>query len=1051
VLWNNVPAGRSPLLAAISEAYLRPEADAVTRVLAPPPLSHEQRLRVHSRAAQLVRAVRSKGRQSGGLEAFLQEYDLASQEGVILMCLAEALLRIPDDHTADLLIQDKLSKADWSAHLGHSHSLFVNASTWSLLLTGRLVEVEREARERPQAWFKRFVARVGESVVRAAMRQAMRIMGQQFVMGETIGAALARSREETNARYRYSFDMLGEAALTRADADGYFRAYSDAIKALACADGAHAEAIAGPSLSIKLSALHPRYHPWQWERVHGELAAQLLALAQQAREAGIFVTWDAEESERLALSLELFEQVSLHPSLKGWDGLGLAVQAYQKRAPAVLEWLHDLAVRGARCIPLRLVKGAYWDSEIKRAQEQGWPDYPVYTRKHHTDSAYIACAARLLRSDGRFYPQFATHNAHTVAVILELAQANSHFEFQRLHGMGESLYEEIVGEDKLNVPCRVYAPVGGHRELLPYLVRRLLENGANTSFVNRLVDEEIPVEDIIADPLAAAQRTARQAHPRIPLPENLYGEARRNSTGLNLFDDATLRQLDQALSDALARQWVATSVVDGKPLRGSHATPVLDPSDRRRQVGIAYLADAQALQAALAAAAAGAPRWEATAADTRAGHLERAADLLEQHRHELMALLIREAGRSVVDAQAEVREAADFCRYYATLARRQFGEPQRLTGYTGESNELWLRGRGVFACISPWNFPLAIFTGQVAAALAAGNAVIAKPALQTPLIATRAVQLLHEAGIPGSALHLLLGQGDTLGKGLTTDPRIAGIAFTGSTTTARAINAALAGRDGPIIPFIAETGGQNAMIVDSSALIDQVILDVLQSAFNSAGQRCSALRVLFLQQDIAPRALQLLQGALAELRVGDPGRLCNDVGPVIDTAAREKLERHVQTLQQHARCIARAPLSAQCAHGNFFAPQAWALDDIARLQGEVFGPVLHVITYGAGQLDAVLDAIHGTGFGLTLGLHSRIEATADYVRQRAKVGNLYVNRNMIGAVVGVQPFGGENNSGTGPKAGGPHYLLRFAQERTVTVNTAAAGGNTTLLSLDSSA
>ena len=1047
-LWNTLPSPPAPLRTAVTCAYLQDESKALSALLSELRLDGAQEARIRACAMELVSAVRERGRQSGGLEAFLHEYDLSSQEGVALMCLAEALLRIPDDITADLLIEDKLGQADWAAHVGQSHSLFVNASTWGLMLTGRIVHIERETREQPEAWFKRLVGRTGESVVRSALRQAMRIMGHQFVMGETIEAALNRSRNGIHARYRHSFDMLGEAALTRDDAQRYFHAYSAAIDAVANRHRGQDPLRAEASLSIKLSALHPRYHPWHGDQLQQELMPTLISLAQRARDAGVPLTWDAEESERLELSLDLFAAVARHPSLRQWDGLGLAVQAYQKRAPAVIAWLSELATETKRRIPVRLVKGAYWDSEIKRAQEQGLDDYPVYTRKAFTDVAYMACAARLLRATERFYPQFATHNAHTVAYILEMApKERDAFEFQRLHGMGESLYGAMLDDSRYEVRCRVYAPVGGHRELLPYLVRRLLENGANTSFVNRLVDETVPVEEIVRDPREHTKAVKCKPHPRIPLPRDLHGEERRNAAGMNLYDAHALRGLATDLDAALAKTWSAGPIVGGHTVERGELHTLTRPADRRQRLGTVHLADAATVDAALAAAHAAHATWNAVPAAQRATLLERSADALEAHRSELIALIVAEAGRTVADAHSEVREAVDFCRYYAALARRQFGAPIRLAGYTGERNELWLQGRGVFACISPWNFPLAIFTGQIAAALAAGNTVIAKPALQTPLVAARAVSLLHAAGIPAEVLHLLPGHGDNVGSQLARDRRIAGIAFTGSTQTARRINSMLAERNGPIIPFIAETGGQNAMIADSSALADQVVTDAMHSAFNSAGQRCSALRVLLLQEEIAPRVTELLAGALAELKVGDPTLLHTDVGPLIDEGARRTLQMHIARLEVHGNLIGRAPLPQSAAHGTFLAPQAWGIDDIQFLDREVFGPILHVLTFRAGTLDEVLDTVHSTGFGLTMGLHTRIDGVIEAVRARARVGNLYVNRNMIGAVVGVQPFGGEGSSGTGPKAGGPHYLLRFATERVVTVNTAAAGGNTSLLAL----
>jgi RHH-type proline utilization regulon transcriptional repressor/proline dehydrogenase/delta 1-pyrroline-5-carboxylate dehydrogenase len=805
-----------------------------------------------------------------------------------------------------------------------------------------------------------------------------------------------------------------------------------------------------PGISIKLSALHPRYEMAQRDRVLHELFPALLDLAGQARDAGIGLTIDAEEADRLDLSLDLIERLALAPELAGWEGLGLAVQAYQKRALPLIDWLADLARRGARQLMVRLVKGAYWDSEIKRAQERGLDGYPVFTRKIATDVSYLACAQRMLAAGAAIYPQFATHNAHTVAAILELAGARRDWEFQRLHGMGEALYHEIVGTDRFDRPCRVYAPVGSHEDLLAYLVRRLLENGANTSFVNRLVDEREPVDKIVADPIAQLAALSDKPHPHIPLPRDLFQPARRNSRGIDLADPRALTALRDEFAAALAQPVSAAPIIGGIEQHGAE-TAVLDPSDRRRQVGTVVEASPAQVEAALARAVQAAPGWEATPAASRAAMLERAADLYEANRAALMALTVREGARTIPAALAELREACDYLRYYAARGRADFTAPERLPGPTGERNEIALHGRGVFACISPWNFPLAIFTGQIAAALAAGNAVIAKPAEQTPLVAATAIRHLLAAGIPGDVLHLLPGDGATIGGALPADPRIAGIAFTGSIETARTIARTLAERPGPIVPFIAETGGQNAMIVDSSALPEQVVADVLMSAFDSAGQRCSSLRLLYLQDDIADRLLAMLIGAAAVLRIGDPALLCTDIGPVIDESAREALQRHADRMSREGRLLHECVLGEHTAHGTFFAPRIFEIDGAARLTREVFGPILHVVRWKAERLDAVLGEIAATSYGLTLGVHSRLDDTVRRVVARLGVGNTYVNRNMIGAVVGAQPFGGEGLSGTGPKAGGPRYLHRFATERTLSIDTTAAGGNATLLALDDQA
>jgi RHH-type proline utilization regulon transcriptional repressor/proline dehydrogenase/delta 1-pyrroline-5-carboxylate dehydrogenase len=1031
-----------PLRHAIQTSYRNDEAEAVQRILAAAELPADVLDRIAARARALVVEVRKERVGKGGLDAFLHEYALSTQEGIALMCLAEALLRIPDSDTVDKLIRDKIGPVDWQRHLGASESLFVNASTWALMLTGRLV---REAPARDlRGTLSRFVARSGEPVVRQAVAAAMRILGRQFVMGRTIEEALERARGPEREGYRHSYDMLGEAARTAADARRYFDAYARAIAAIGQAAAGRPPHEA-PSVSVKLSALHPRYEMSQRARVMGELRPIIASLALLAKEVGIGFTIDAEESERLEPSLDLIEALALDEKLAGWNGLGLAIQAYQKRALPLVDWLADLARRSGRRLPVRLVKGAYWDSEIKRSQEKGLEGYPVYTRKMATDVSYLACARRLLAAGDAFYPQFATHNAQTAAAILELAGNRRDWEFQRLHGMGEALYAQIVGADKLDRPCRVYAPVGSHEDLLAYLVRRLLENGANTSFVNRIVDEKAPLDELVADPVARLRRVTPKPHPRIPLPAELYGRERRNSAGIDLSDPIRLARLERDLADSLRRPWRAAPIVGGVDLPGD-PRPALDPADRRRQVGEVVEADSRHVEEALTRAALGAPAWDATPVAERALILERAADLYETHRAELMALIIREGGRTIPDALSELREAVDFCRYYAARARGDLAAAV-LPGPTGERNVLSLHGRGVFACISPWNFPLAIFTGQIVAALAAGNAVIAKPAEQTPLVAARAVRLLHEAGVPVDALHLLPGDGATVGARLVADPRIAGVAFTGSTETARAINLALAQRTGPIVPFIAETGGQNALIVDSSALPEQVVADVLASSFNSAGQRCSALRVLCLQDDVAERTLTMLGGAMRELVIGDPLSIATDVGPVIDGEARQGLEQHVERMRREARMLVELPLPAGLEHGTYFAPRAVEIASLRQVEREVFGPVLHVRRWRRDRLEEVLDEVAATGYGLTLGIHSRIDETVEAVRRRLRVGNTYVNRNMIGAVVGVQPFGGEGLSGTGPKAGGPHYLYRFAAERTLSVDTTAAGGNASLLSL----
>lgn len=1054
LLSPELPPAPQALRAAITAAWLKDEAEHVRELLEQARLPAADQARVQALAADLVTRVRARAQDQGAIEAFMRQYDLGSEEGVLLMCVAEALLRIPDQDTADKLIRDKLGDADWKKHMGESDSILVNASTWGLMLTGKLVQINDLTRADVSGAFKRLIGRVGEPVIRLAVRQAMKIMGHQFVMGRTIGEALTRSKKGDNAHYRYSFDMLGEGALTMKDAQRYLDAYRQAIHAIGKhfaaqrQQGGGKDAVfAAPSISIKLSALYPRYEHAKRARVMAELVPGVLELAQLAKSYGIGYTVDAEEADRLELSLDIIEATFSDPSLDGWEGYGLAVQAYQKRTPYTIDFLADLARRVGRRIPVRLVKGAYWDAEIKRAQVEGHPGYPVFTRKQNTDVSYLACAKRLFAHSDALYPMFATHNAQTIAAVRAIAGGRD-YEHQKLHGMGDDLYAEVIPADRLGVPCRVYAPVGSHEDLLPYLVRRLLENGANSSFVNRITDEDVAIEDLIRDPVEAVSAFASIPHPKIPLPVDLLrsqNHNRKNSMGANLANDNDLRALADQLNTAL-KPWQAAPLVPGAVIAGD-ALAVANPADHRQIVGHWKPADAATVEKALSNAAAAYPAWNRTPAASRATILEHAADLLEARMPEFMALCVKEAGKTLPDGVAEVREAVDFLRYYAGQARAQFGAPERLPGPTGESNELQLHGRGVFVCISPWNFPLAIFLGQVAAALAAGNSVIAKPAEQTNLIGHAAVKLLHEAGVPEAVVQFLPGDGATVGAALTRDPRVAGVAFTGSTDTARAINRALAARDAAIGVLIAETGGQNAFIADSSSLPEAVVKDAISSAFISAGQRCSAARVLFVQDDIADKVMTMLAGAMAELKVGDPGLLSTDVGPVIDADALQILTDHAARMDREARAIAVAATDAATAHGSFFAPRAYELQSLTQLQREIFGPVLHVIRWKADQLDAVIDQINATGYGLTLGVHSRIDETIERIASRVAVGNVYVNRNQIGAVVGVQPFGGQGLSGTGPKAGGPHYLLRFATEKVVTVNTTAAGGNASLLTL----
>ncbi|HYM17312.1 MAG TPA: bifunctional proline dehydrogenase/L-glutamate gamma-semialdehyde dehydrogenase PutA [Micropepsaceae bacterium] len=1035
---------------AISAAYLADEDAIIESLIQKAQLTNAEQAATHALATELVTRLRAGRDTRQGVDAFTQEYTLSSEEGVMLMCLAEALLRVPDAETQDRLIRDKIAGQNWAGHLGRSQSLLVNASTWALMLTGEIVgAAEFEGWDFDLIW-RRLVARLGEPVIRQAVTRAVRLLGRHFVLGRTIEEALAEAKPLSDEGYRFSFDMLGEAAVTQNDAERYFSHYHHAIGAIARSVPRTNALFERPGVSIKLTALHPRFEYVQRQRVMIELLPPLAQLCAAACEGNLSVAIDAEEADRLDLMLDVFEALGEEDSLKNWNGLGLAVQGYQKRALPVIEWLKDLAKRQNRVIPVRLVKGAYWDSEIKRAQEQGLSDYPVFTRKIGTDTSYLACARSLLSAPDRIFPQFATHNAHTLSAIEAFAGKNRKFEFQRLHGMGEALYElygAVARPSRVGAATRIYAPVGSHEDLLAYLVRRLLENGANTSFVNRLANDRAPIEEVIADPVQALSKVQSKRNPRILKPEAIF-PGRRNSFGVLLSDPVESGRLVSSMRRALeARVQEAHPLIAGR-IRAGKRKPVLDPSDHTRQVGEMSEASDDNVRDAFQASAGAQWDWNRVGGARRAEILERAAELFDQERAHLLALIVREGGRTVGDAQSELREAIDFLRYYAKEAREHFSTPRPLPGPVGEKNELSLSGRGTFACIAPWNFPLSIFTGQVSAALAAGNAVLAKPAEQTPLIASAAVNLLHSAGVPREVLHLVPGDGARIGRVLLTDQRLSGVAFTGSTETAAIINRTLAAREGPIPILIAETGGMNAMIVDSTALPEQVARDVLSSAFNSAGQRCSALRVLLLQEDVADRMLDQILGAMDELVLGDPFELSTDIGPIIDEEARAQLASHAERMKREAKLLRALPLAPGLEHGTFFAPHVFAIESMSVLKREVFGPVLHVVTFAADRMETVCDAINASGYGLTIGVHSRIESTVEFVRERVLVGNMYVNRNQIGAVVEAQPFGGEGLSGTGPKAGGPHYLPRFAVERSVTVNTAAAGGNAALLTLD---
>ncbi|CDZ79095.1 Bifunctional protein PutA [Legionella massiliensis] len=1032
--------------AQINNAYRIDELTLMTMLIEKAAVESNQISAIRAKATELVEQVRSERRKSTGIDSFLTEYSLASDEGIALMCLAEALLRVPDNATIDSLIKDKLTAADWKSHRGQSDSFFVNATTWALMLTGKVLTPENAESTLSKALFK-LLNRSGESVVRKAVDKAMRIMSKQFVTGRTINEALSRAKKKEARGYRYSYDMLGEAALTGVDAERYFNAYKDAIEAIGASVSPNANIYQRPGISIKLSALHPRYQEAQRSRVMEELPPKLLALAQLAKHYDIALTIDAEESERLDLSLDVIERVFCDDSLHGWHGFGMAVQSYQKRAFYLLDWVADLARSKQRRMMVRLIKGAYWDSEIKKTQMQGLPEYPVFTRKVFTDVSFQACAKKLLTMTDAIYPQFATHNAYSVAMIISLVGDYRDFEFQCLHGMGNELYEQIVPANRLGIPCRIYAPVGSHEDLLPYLVRRLLENGANSSFVNRIVDENAPISTLVEDPVSKANHLLGKINQNIPLPASIFLPERKNSSGFDFSDREAVAKLQQLYAAMDLSHWQAKPLLAGGKQGGEVDRSVSSPQKPERPIGRVSEATLQDIDWALSQAGQAFPKWCRKPVNERAACVERFANLLEENMPELLAMACLEAGKTWSDGVAEVREAVDFCRYYAMMAEKLMAKPQSFHGYTGELNELSLHGRGVVLCISPWNFPLAIFTGQVIAALVTGNCVVAKPAEQTSIIATFAVQLMHKAGIPTEVVQLLPGQGESVGAALVADQRIKAVIFTGSTQTAALINKTLATRGGEIIPLIAETGGQNAMIVDSSALLEQVAIDALTSAFGSAGQRCSALRVLFVQEEVYPRMIHLLKGAMAELVVGDPRWLSTDVGPVIDSEALSGLKAHVTAMQQKYEIIYQSKLNDECESGYFMPPTAIAIDSMAALEKEVFGPILHVISYKRKNLDEVIEQINSTGYGLTLGIHSRINNTVEYIKNRIHAGNCYVNRNMIGAVVGLQPFGGEGLSGTGPKAGGPHYLLRLCHERAYTVDTTAAGGNASLMSL----
>ncbi|MFS1948658.1 bifunctional proline dehydrogenase/L-glutamate gamma-semialdehyde dehydrogenase PutA [Vibrio lentus] len=1010
----------------ISPLYMVDETQWLEQLLPLATPSESEKQQITDKTTSLIESIRADKTSIQMIDALLLEYSLDTQEGILLMCLAEALMRIPDSATADALIRDKLSVADWKSHLKNSDSVFVNASTWGLMLTGKVVGLSSKEQSAGQA-VNRLVNKLSEPVIRKAMHQAMKVMGHQFVLGRSIAEAQKNGKSMRDKGFTYSYDMLGEAALTTADANKYFKDYLMAIEAVGRDTYVSSKSSPAPSVSIKLSALHPRYEVANEDRVLTELCDTLEQLLRRAVELDVAITIDAEEADRLELSLKLFEKLYRTDLVKGWGKFGLVIQAYSKRALPVLVWLNRLAKEQGDLIPLRLVKGAYWDSEIKWSQQAGFTDYPVYTRKEATDVAYLACARYLLSPSvrGNIFPQFASHNAHTVSAIAVMTD-HKDFEFQRLHGMGDSLYNHAMEAYQQSV--RIYAPVGSHKDLLPYLVRRLLENGANSSFVHRLVDARCPVAELTQHPVDMLLAFDTLHNTKIPLPPAVFPE-RKNSYGVNIDIESEAHQFEEQVKGFLNNQWTAGPVINGESLAESmikadqNVEQVTAPYDRRINVGQVTFANLDHVSAAITGADAAFADWNATSVETKAAALDKLADLMEDNLAELVAICHQEAGKTIHDSVDEVREAVDFCRYYAKQADNLQGF--ELKGFDGQTRIASRQGRGVFVCISPWNFPLAIFLGQITAALVAGNTVVAKPAEQTSLIAARAVELMNEAGFPAGTIQLLPGRGAEIGSALTSHDAIAGVAFTGSTPTAQRINVSLATRNAKPVPFIAETGGQNAMIVDSTALPEQVVRDVIRSAFASAGQRCSALRVLYIQEDIADRVVGLIHGAMDELSVGIPHLHKTDVGPVIDQNAKQKLMAHLENMTNTQKKVAQLSLGTDCEHGDFVPPSAFEIDDISCLKEEQFGPVLHIVRFKASELAQVVDQINQTGFGLTMGIHSRNETTYRWIEKHVRVGNCYINRDQVGAVVGVQPFGGQGLSGTGPKAGGPHYLYRF--------------------------
>lgn len=1028
---------------AMNQAYRMDETECVEQLLTQLSFTPEIERKIETLATDLVTAIRNQDNEKSGIESLMTHYDLSTEEGVLLMCIAEALLRVPDKETENLLIRDKLTGASWNEQVEASGSSFVNFVTWGLALSGRILQ-KNEDHYFVKIW-RNLVRKSGEPIIRKAIREAMKLLSEHFVLGRTIEEALKESKDAQKKGYTFSYDMLGEVARTQKDADRYFAAYANAIKALGSSHQAK-NVFEAPSISVKLSALHPRYEFAKREEVIPALITRVKELALLAKNLRIGMTIDAEEADRLEMSLDIFAGLFNDKDFEGWEGLGLAVQAYQKRATHVINWLIDLSHRQRRRIPVRLVKGAYWDTEVKLTQMMGLSNYPVFTRKVNTDASYLACAKKMMNAQEAIYPQFATHNAYSVAAILTLMEEGKgyrhyDFEFQNLQGMGKALHNYVVGQLKLR--CRVYAPVGSHEDLLPYLVRRLLENGANSSFVNKIADKKTPIALLTASPIAKIKSANHISNVKIPLPRHIFGASRLNSSGIDFSYYTELEKLAGDIREASGKLWEAApfdrSVKEGKSK--------WDPADHRRQIGVIDEITSEEVESAVKKASDAYIAWDKLGVTARAEILRKVADLLEAHRSELMYLVIREGGRTLANSVSEVREAIDFCRYYAEQAEHHLA-PQKLPGYTGETNTLYTHGRGIILCISPWNFPVAIFTGQIAAALVAGNAVLAKPAMQTPLAAALVVRLFHEAGVPQDALQLMLGRGSVVGPALIKHEQVSGVLFTGSDATAKSIQRMLAERPGIIASLVAETGGMNALIADSTALPEQLVRDVIASAFDSAGQRCSALRILFVQNDIADNVIKMLAGAMAEMVVGDPMLLATDVGPVIDADALKTLQAHEEYLQKNAKLIYKVKLPAEAKEGTFFGPCAYELPELSLLTHEVFGPILHVIRYDRKDLDKVIDSINALNYGLTFGIQSRINETVEYIRSRIRAGNIYVNRNIVGAVVGVQPFGGSRMSGTGPKAGGPHYLSALCTETTVTTDTTAAGGNASLMAME---